>query len=60
MGSGYHVTAGPAAIYYPERSAPAVKILHHTVLCLARKRIWMRGALRSTADPMAVSWPMHR
>ena len=23
MGAGYHVVAGPAAVYYPERSAPA-------------------------------------
>jgi cardiolipin synthase len=27
----------------PENSAPAVKILHHTVLCLARKRIWIQN-----------------
>ncbi|MGV3573297.1 MAG: phospholipase D-like domain-containing protein [Ramlibacter sp.] len=27
----------------PESSAPAVKILHHTVLCLARKRIWIQN-----------------
>jgi cardiolipin synthase len=27
----------------PERSAPAVKILHHTVICLARKRIWIQN-----------------
>ena len=26
----------------PENSAPAVKILHHTLICLARKRIWIR------------------
>ena len=25
----------------PEGSAPAVKILHHTAICLARKRIWI-------------------
>ncbi|HVJ60235.1 MAG TPA: phospholipase D-like domain-containing protein, partial [Burkholderiaceae bacterium] len=27
----------------PERSAPAIKILHHTVICLARKRIWIQN-----------------
>ena len=27
----------------PEGSAPAVKILHHTVICLARKRIWIQN-----------------
>ncbi len=27
----------------PESSAPAVKILHHTVLCLARERIWIQN-----------------
>ena len=27
----------------PESSAPAVKILHHTVICLARKRIWIQN-----------------
>lgn len=27
----------------PEGSAPAVKILHHTVLCLARKKIWIQN-----------------
>ena len=32
-----------AAYAKPERSAPAVKILHHTVLCLARKRIWIQN-----------------
>ena len=24
----------------PENSAPTIKILHHTAICLARKRIW--------------------
>lgn len=28
----------------PESSAPAVKILYHTVICLARKRIWIQNA----------------
>ena len=27
----------------PERSAPAVKILHHTAICLAQKRIWIQN-----------------
>ena len=27
----------------PESSAPAVKILHHTAICLARKRIWIQN-----------------
>jgi len=27
----------------PEGSAPAVKILHHTALCLAQKRIWIQN-----------------
>jgi cardiolipin synthase len=27
----------------PENSAPAVKILHHTAICLARKRIWIQN-----------------
>ena len=27
----------------PEGSAPAVKILHHSVICLARKRIWIQN-----------------
>jgi len=39
--------AGDSAIHVafakPENSAPAVKILHHTVLCLARKRIWIQN-----------------
>jgi cardiolipin synthase len=32
-----------AAFVKPENSAPAVKILHHTVLCVARKRIWIQN-----------------
>lgn len=32
-----------AAFVKPENSAPVVKILHHTVLCLARKRIWIQN-----------------
>ena len=27
----------------PEGSAPAVKILHHTIICCARKRLWMQN-----------------
>ena len=29
----------------PENSAPAVKILHHTAICLARRRIWIPESL---------------
>jgi cardiolipin synthase A/B len=32
-----------AAFLKPEGSAPAVKILHHTVICLAQKRIWIQN-----------------
>ncbi|MEJ8838228.1 phospholipase D-like domain-containing protein [Ramlibacter sp. AN1133] len=32
-----------AAFAKPENSAPAVKILHHAVLCLAKKRIWIQN-----------------
>jgi cardiolipin synthase len=32
-----------AAFLKPENSAPAVKILHHTVLCVARERIWIQN-----------------
>lgn len=32
-----------AAYAKPEGSAPAVKILHHTVICLAQKRIWIQN-----------------
>lgn len=32
-----------AAYVKPENSAPAVKILHHTVLGLARERIWIQN-----------------
>lgn len=32
-----------AAFVKPENSAPAVKILHHTALCLARERIWIQN-----------------
>ncbi|TWO71711.1 hypothetical protein FN976_08860 [Caenimonas sedimenti] len=39
--------AGEATIHAvfvkPESSAPAVKILHHTAICLARKRIWIQN-----------------
>lgn len=32
-----------AAFVKPEGSAPAVKILHHTAICLARRRIWIQN-----------------
>lgn len=32
-----------AAFLKPESSAPAVKILHHTVICMARKRLWIQN-----------------
>ncbi|MDF2463305.1 MAG: phospholipase D-like protein [Ramlibacter sp.] len=32
-----------AVFLKPQGSAPAVKILHHTVICLARKRIWIQN-----------------
>lgn len=32
-----------AAYLKPEGSAPAVKILHHTIICLAKKRIWIQN-----------------
>ena len=32
-----------AAYVKPEGSAPAVKLLHHTIICLARKRIWIQN-----------------
>jgi cardiolipin synthase A/B len=32
-----------AAFVKPEGSAPAVKILHHAVLCCARRRIWIQN-----------------
>ncbi|MBC5783247.1 hypothetical protein H8N03_09850 [Ramlibacter sp. USB13] len=32
-----------AAYVKPENSAPVVKILHHTVLCLAKKRLWIQN-----------------
>ena len=32
-----------AAYVKPEGSAPAVKILHHVAICLARKRIWIQN-----------------
>ncbi|HSV78321.1 MAG TPA: phospholipase D-like domain-containing protein [Ramlibacter sp.] len=39
--------AGPslvhAAFVKPESSAPAVKILHHSVICMARQRLWIQN-----------------
>lgn len=32
-----------AAFAKPEGSAPAVKILHHTAICLAKKKIWIQN-----------------
>lgn len=32
-----------AAYAKPENSAPAVKILHHTVICLAHKKLWIQN-----------------
>lgn len=32
-----------AAYLKPEGSPPAVKILHHTAICLARRRIWIQN-----------------
>ena len=32
-----------AAFVKPEGSAPAVKVLHHAAICLARKRIWIQN-----------------
>ena len=32
-----------AAFIKPEGSPPAVKLLHHTAICLARKRIWIQN-----------------
>ncbi|MFC5497627.1 phosphatidylserine/phosphatidylglycerophosphate/cardiolipin synthase family protein [Caenimonas terrae] len=32
-----------AAYAKPENSAPAVKILHHTVICLAREKLWIQN-----------------
>jgi cardiolipin synthase len=37
----------------PENSAPTVKILHHTVICLARKRIWVQNPY-FIPEPMAI------
>jgi cardiolipin synthase A/B len=36
-------TAIHAAYLKPEGSAPAVKILHHAAICLARRRIWIQN-----------------
>ena len=40
-------TAGDVRIHAvfakPENSAPAVKILHHTAICVARKRLWIQN-----------------
>ena len=36
-------TVAHLASVKPEGSAPAVKILHHAVICCARKRIWIQN-----------------
>jgi cardiolipin synthase A/B len=39
--------AGDALVHVafvkPENSAPAVKILHHTIICMARERLWIQN-----------------
>jgi cardiolipin synthase A/B len=42
-----------AAFVKPEGSAPAVKILHHTAICLARTRIWIQNPY-FIPDPAAI------
>ncbi len=42
LGKAGNVTIHGAYVK-PEGSAPAVKILHHAVICLARKRIWIQN-----------------
>jgi cardiolipin synthase len=37
-----NVTMHPVFVK-PENSAPTIKILHHSVICLARKRIWIQN-----------------
>jgi cardiolipin synthase len=37
----------------PENSAPTVKILHHTAICLARKRLWIQNPY-FIPDPEAI------
>ena len=32
-----------AAFLKPENSAPAVKLLHHTAICLAQKKLWIQN-----------------
>jgi cardiolipin synthase A/B len=50
VGAGYFATLEAAgeveahmASMKPEGSAPAVKILHHTVICCARERLWIQN-----------------
>lgn len=42
-----------AAFAKPERSAPAVKILYHTAICLAQTRIWIQNPY-FIPDPEAI------
>ena len=50
LGDDFFPELGPAGKVHihavfakPENSAPTVKILHHTAICLARKRIWVQN-----------------
>jgi cardiolipin synthase len=43
-----------AAYAKPEGSAPAVKLFHHAVLCLARERIWIQNPY-FIAEPEAIA-----
>lgn len=42
-----HAPAGEVELHVarakPERAPPAVKVLHHLVLCLARQRVWIQN-----------------
>lgn len=60
VGSDFFPTIEPAgdvtmhAVFVkPENSAPTIKILHHTVICLARKRIWIQNPY-FIPDPEAI------
>ena len=50
VGDGFFPVLGPAGevtmhpvFVKPENSAPTIKILHHTLICLARERIWIQN-----------------
>ena len=60
VGAGYFPPLDPAgevvahmASVKPEGSAPAVKILHHTVICCARQRLWIQNPY-FVPDPDAI------